>query len=240
MNSTTPPAESAASKPSFLSLDFIMRGLDIGYQKATSSGKFTKSAQQLADEYLAIAGSPRQAAHELIKSQAAKAGTSGFISGFGGVFFMAFTLPANITSVLYLQIRMIAAIAHLAGLDLQSDKVQTAIYATLAGTTIKDLVKGSGIVIAQKLAVNAIKSIPGKTLTKINQRVGFKLVTKFGEKGAINLGKTVPFLGAGLGGAFDSITTTKLGNFAIKQFLPAEDEVTVVHKTKPNKNPVPL
>jgi hypothetical protein len=32
-------------------------------------------------------------------------------------------------------------------------------------------------------------------LKKINQKVGFRLVTKFGEKGIINLSKLIPVVG---------------------------------------------
>ncbi len=39
-----------------------------------------------------------------------------------------------------------------------------------------------------------IKSAPGKILTKINQLIGFRFITKFGSKGIINLGKAVPFV----------------------------------------------
>ena len=41
-----------------------------------------------------------------------------------------------------------------------------------------------------------VKKIPGKTITAINQKVGFRFVTKFGETGIVNLGKVVPVLGA--------------------------------------------
>ena len=34
----------------------------------------------------------------------------------------------------------------------------------------------------------AIKKIPGSALVKTNQKVGFRFITKFGEKGIINLG----------------------------------------------------
>lgn len=34
---------------------------------------------------------------------------------------------------------------------------------------------------------NVIKKIPGAVLTKINQKVGFRLFTKMGEKGDINI-----------------------------------------------------
>ena len=37
----------------------------------------------------------------------------------------------------------------------------------------------------------AIQKIPGKALTKINQKIGFRFITKMGEKGIVNLGKMI-------------------------------------------------
>ena len=41
----------------------------------------------------------------------------------------------------------------------------------------------------------AIKEISGETIKSINKAVGFRLVTKLGEKGVVNLGKAVPLVG---------------------------------------------
>ncbi|NCG69745.1 EcsC family protein, partial [Vibrio parahaemolyticus] len=76
-----------------------------------------------------------------------------------------------------------------------------------------------GIVVGRKLTENAIKSISGKTITKINQAVGFRLLTKFGEKGAINLGKAIPLVGGIVGATFDSVTTNTIGNMARDTFI---------------------
>ena len=74
---------------------------------------------------------------------------------------------------MYVQIRMIAAIAHLGGHDLKDDRVKAMVYACLTGNAAKDILKDIGIVVGRKLTENAIKSISGKTITKINQAVGF-------------------------------------------------------------------
>ena len=71
---------------------------------------------------------------------------------------------------------------------------------------------------------SAISKIPGKTLTKINQKVGFRFVTKFGEKGVINLGKLVPGVGAVIGGGLDYTETKIIGNRAYKWFFEGELE----------------
>lgn len=43
-----------------------------------------------------------------------------------------------------------------------------------------------------QLVTSMIKKIPGTVLIKINQKVGWRLLTKFGEKGTVNLVKLVP------------------------------------------------
>ena len=49
--------------------------------------------------------------------------------------------------------------------------------------------------------------------------VGMKLVTKFGEKGVINLGKAVPLLGGVISGTMDGVTTNVIGDKAKEIFL---------------------
>jgi len=197
----------------------IMSALDWGYDKAVNGVPGLDSAQELADSYMRKSGSEMDQANSLIRWQNTKAGTSGFLSGLGGVITMPVTLPANITSVLYVQIRMIAAIAHMGGHDVQDDQVKSLVYVCLTGNSAKDIMKGAGIAIGTKLTTNAIKSISGKTIIAINQKVGFRLVTKFGEKGVINLGKAVPLVGGLIGGSFDSITTNTIGNVARDTFI---------------------
>ena len=132
---------------------------------------------------------------------------------------MPITLPANITSVLFIQIRMVAAIAHMGGHDIKSDKVKTLIYASLLGNATKEILKDVGIQVSKKIAITMIKNIPGKVIVKINQKVGFRLVTKFGEKGVVNLAKAVPILGGIVGGAVDVVSTNTIGNVARDLFI---------------------
>ena len=169
-------------------------------------------------------GSIEDQVNSLIRWQNTKAGTSGFVTGLGGIITMPVTLPANITSVLYVQIRMISAIAHMGGYDLKDDKVKTFVYACLVGSSAKEIVKKAGIEIGKKLATNAIKNISGKVITQINQKVGFRLVTKFGEKGVVNLGKAIPLLGGLIGGAIDTASTNTIGNTARDMFIGIETQ----------------
>lgn len=202
-----------------LTQEKIMELLDWTYEKVQEGLPGTSSAQELASNYLNKHKDIEKSSKVLIRTQNLKAGTSGFLTGLGGIITLPVAVPANVASVMYMQMRMVAAIAIMGGYNLKDDQVQTVVYASLAGKAGADLLAKHGIIISQKVAINAVKKIPGTVLTKINQRVGFRLVTKFGEKGAINLGKMVPLVGGLVGGAFDVATTNVIGSVARKQFL---------------------
>lgn len=200
----------------------IMSVLDFAYDKAVNGVSGMDSASEIAESYMKSGGSKLDQANSLIRWQNTKAGTSGFLTGLGGIIIMPVTIPANIASVIYVQVRMIAAIAHLGGYDLKDDRVKALVYACLAGNAAKDILKDVGIVVGKKVVENSIKKIGGETIKKINQWIGFRLLTKFGEKGVINLGKAVPLVGGIVGGTFDSISTNVIGNVARDTFITNE------------------
>jgi hypothetical protein len=198
----------------------IMNLLDDCYRKSLDGiPMVSKSIEELANEYLEKYSTPEKACKAMIKNQVYKCTTSGFITGFGGFITMPVTIPANVGSVIYVQMRMIACSAYMAGLDLKGDHVQTLVYACLAGVAVNDVIKVAGAKFAIKFGTNLVKKIPGETLVKINQKVGFRFLTKFGEKGIINLGKAVPVLGAVVGGSLDLVETKVIGNRSYKWFF---------------------
>lgn len=119
---------------------------------------------------------------------------------------------------IYVQMRMVAAIALIRGYDLRDDEVQTFVYSCLVGNAIADTFKNTGVQVGNKIALNAVNKIPGKVLTKINQRIGFRFITKAGAKGIINLVKVVPVVGAGVGASIDFSTTWAIAKRAKKVF----------------------
>ena len=197
----------------------IIQAMNWAYDKAVNGVPGLDSAEELAACYLKKEGSLKEQINSLIRWQNTKAGTTGFVTGLGGMLTMPATLPVNITSVLFIQIRMIAAIAKMCGFDLKDDKVQTLVYVCLVGSSSSEIIKDLGIQISGKLAIAAIKKIPKAVITKINQAVGFRLLTKFGQKGFINLGKAVPLIGGIIGGAFDVVSTNTVGNTARNLFM---------------------
>lgn len=181
------------------------------------------SAEELANGYLRESGSWEDKVNSLIRWQIAKASASGFISGLGGLLTLPVAIPANISIVLYVQIRMIVTIAIMGGHDVKKDQVQTLVYLCLCGNGAKEALKQVGIQVGTKLTQQAIKGLSFEIIKQINQAVGFRLVTKFGEKGVINLGKVVPFVGGVIGGTFDAVSTNAIGNVARDIFAPEEN-----------------
>lgn len=202
-----------------LSQGKMMKLLDWTYEQAITGLPGTPDAMELANSYLEKHSTVEKSVDSLIRMQNTKAGASGFATGLGGIILMPVTIPANIASVMFVQMRMVAAIACMGGFDLKDDQVKTLVYVSLVGKGATDILKNTGIQVGKKVAVASIKKLPNAIIVKINQRVGFRLLTKFGEKGVINLVKVVPVLGGVVGGAVDASTTMVIGKTAKKIFI---------------------
>ena len=123
----------------------MMDILNSCYEKAINGLPKMETAQDLAEKYLRKHNNIDDAINEFVNWQTAKCTTSGFLTGLGGLITLPVALPANITSVLYVQIRMIAAIAHMRGYDLKDDQVRTFVYVALTGQAATDILKQAGI-----------------------------------------------------------------------------------------------
>jgi uncharacterized protein (DUF697 family) len=153
-----------------------------------------KSAAQLAQEYRQRAdqvGLP-QAIEELIEDQARWNAGTGFVTGIGGFAFLPVQLPAAVTATWVIQTRLVAAIADLYGFSLEQ----------------------IGVKASQQFAQAQIRRLPAAALAAINRAVGFRLVSKFGQEGVVNLHKAIPLLGGLVGGGIDYMMTRKLGDYA--------------------------
>lgn len=211
---------SEKEKKTVIAQEDVMKILDSCYEKCLNGiPKVSPSVEEMANDYLKKYKTKEEACKAMIRNQITKCATSGFITGFGGFITMPVTLPANITSVIYVQMRMIACTSYMAGFDLDSDQTQTLVYACLAGVAVNNVIKQAGIKFGVKFANGLIKKIPGKVLIKINQKVGFRFVTKFGTKGIINLGKLIPGVGAVIGGGLDLVETKIIAERSYKWFF---------------------
>ena len=182
---------------------------------ATYSG-----AEELALNYINDSkySSNDERVDSLIKWETAKNFSTGFITGLGGFATLPITIPASLGASWLLQARMAAAIAKIYGYDLNDERVKTMILCVIIGQDLKEVCKQAGIQFTKKITFVAIRKLPNAMLTKINQAVGMRLVTKAGEKGIVNLAKTIPVVGGIVGGTVDAVTCRITAKFAKKLF----------------------
>jgi hypothetical protein len=198
----------------------MLEVLDWAYEKTLNGLPGTLSADELAEEYLIKNNYDTiKASDSLINWQVGKCATSGFLTGLGGLVTLPVAIPANVSSVIYVQMRMIAAIAHIGEYDIKDDAVKSLVYMCLTGNAATEIAKDVGIKIGTRLTETAIQKISFETIKRINQAVGFRLLTKFGQKGIVNLGKAVPIIGGVIGGGVDLASTKAIGKISTKVFL---------------------
>lgn len=182
------------------------------------------SARDLAHEYQIDSSylSDGERIDSLVNWETTKNFTSGFITGLGGLITLPVAVPADFGVSWLIQARMAAAVARIGGHDIGSDRIKTFVLACLAGDACKDILKDVGIRVGNGIARSAIKKIPGQVLIEINKKVGFRLLTKVGEKGAVNLMKMVPVAGGLVCGTFDAAACRVVGKQAKKIFYSGE------------------
>jgi len=206
-----------------LNTEDLLSALDSCYQFAVRGiGRVSPSVRAMGQDYLDKAPDQYAAAKTMIHTQVAKCTASGFLTGFGGFLTLPVTVPANVGSVLYVQLRMIACTAWMAGFDPDSDATRTLAYACLAGVKVDRMLRRLGAKFGEKVAVNIIKKLPGSALARINRRVGLRLLAKTGEKGVSSVWKLVPGVGAVISGGFDLVETSVIGERAYRWFMKGD------------------
>jgi uncharacterized protein (DUF697 family) len=191
---------------------------DWAYGRAIEGILDDSGAEEFAREYLRSHPDPDAAIDALIQWQMIKAGSVGFVTGIGGVFTLPVAIPANLAALLYIQLKMIAAIAHIRGHDLKTDGVKGLAIACLVGSSAIEVLKEVGISIGSKLTAQAVKNTPRALIITLNHVVGCRLMTKAGTKGIVNLSRVIPIVGGLVSGAFDAGATRAIADAAKNLF----------------------
>jgi hypothetical protein len=190
-------------------------------QVGIGGGGPLKPAVEVADEHLlAVGGDREEAIQRLVATHVRLAAVSGFVTGLGGAATLPVSVPAAMAGLYIVATRMSAGIAHLRGYDIETEEVRSAILVTLLGSAGAGTLKKVGIEIGRESVAAALRRVPGQLLTEINKRIGFRLVTKAGEKGVVNLTKLVPLVGGPIGAAVDGVSAKTIAGYATRTFPP--------------------
>lgn len=197
----------------------MLQVMDWAFEKAQGNIPGFGTSHEMAQRYLEENGTVSAAIDKLINWQITSAATTGFVTNLGGLATMPITLPANIAGVMAIQLRMIGAIAEMGGWHENTEEKKTAMYLCLLGSQAGNVLSKTASQFAIKFGMASLKKLPGTVLTKINQRVGFRLLTKFGEKGLVNIHKLIPIIGGIVGGTIDALSTYAIAQAAKAFFL---------------------
>ena len=185
----------------------MLEVLDWAFDKANGNIPGLGSSSDMAKRYLDKYGNVNTAINHLVNWQITSSATTGV------------TLPANIAGVMGIQLRMIGAIAELGGYHENTEEKKTGMYLCLLGSQAGNVLSKTAGQFAVKFTTASLKKLPGEVLKKINKAVGFRLFTKFGKTGVVNLHKMIPVLGGVVGGSVDALSTYSIAKAAKALFL---------------------
>lgn len=177
-----------------------------------------KGSIAVATEHLAQHGDAERAIQRLVSTHVRLTASSGFLTGLGGLITMPVLIPADFTALWLSQARLAGAIAHLRGYDVHSEEVRSVIMLSLIGSSATEALAKAGVAVGNKSAVAAISKVPGRVLIEINKKVGYRLITKAGTKGVVNLTRLAPIAGGVIGGSVNLVSTRAVGAYAKNNF----------------------
>lgn len=186
--------------------------LDILYTQAIQGGLGTDSAKELAYHYRSISPDIHQAAESLITWESSKAATSGFITGLGGVVALPVTLPAGLTGLLFIQFRMIAAVAILGGHSTDDIRTRNLIYLCLGGSVAKELLHSAGMHLFKRLSSSVLENMSEKAVTTLMTRITTGVA-------AGSVARLLPLVGGIMSGGMDWVLVRSSGALACEVFL---------------------
>lgn len=198
----------------------IFQVLDSIYDNVLLGLPGTETIFELSEAYLKEHVELKAAAESLIRWQTAKCGISGFLSGIGGALAMPLALPADLAATYYVQMRMVAAIAHMTGHDVRSEQVKTFIYSCLLGSEAKDALKEVGLKLGRQLSRKAIEGMSKEFTKKLHHAVSGRLFNRCGGR---NMVKLLPVAGGILGAVVSVYCCKEIGRTALQVF-PAQPQ----------------
>jgi uncharacterized protein (DUF697 family) len=178
-------------------------------------------AEQVAEGKLAKTGGDAQLAIDAVVDQHIRlAGVQGFVTSIGGLVTLPVSMPANLTGIAIVQARMVAAIAHLRGYDLDDPRVRTAVITCLLGEDgVTDRLKKSSLP-TSPLAIATAPVFDPELDRQVAGEVVAELIARIsGKRMALTVTRRVPLLGGAVGAGVDGWSTYRIGQYADKSLV---------------------
>ncbi len=184
------------------------------------------SVAKVVDDALEKRSDPEKAINGIVRTHIKMSAVGGFVTGFGGIFTLVVSLPANIVEFYVLATRMVGSIARIRGYDLTRPEVRAAVMLTLVGADSQDLLAKAGVAGSGRLAQVAMQRLPKAAVMVINKGVGFRLATKMGARSLSKFTRAVPVVGGAIGAGLDSFLMHRIADQARQEF-PAREPAQI-------------
>lgn len=176
-------------------------------------------AKPTAARHLERHGHVDTAIDSLIRSHVTVASAQGFATGLGGLLTTVVTLPANITGVAMLQVRLAATIAHLRGYDVDDPRVRTALVLCLLGDASGERRQRKQS-LPRPMSIATAPAFDTALDRRVSEIVMGDLAGRIGGKHlAVQVLRRVPLVGAPVGGAVDGYMTLAIGSYVKQELL---------------------
>ncbi len=177
-------------------------------------------AKIAAAKALQSRGEHEAAVDWIFKQHVGLAGAQGLLTNIGGLVTLPVALPANLAGLAVVQMRMIAAIAHLRGYDVDDRRVRVALTLLMLGEEEVRRRVASGRLPTTPLVIATAPVFDPMLEQSVSERVFGDLGAKMAGKHAVVLvAKRIPFVGGGVGAATDGYLTYALGQYARREFV---------------------
>jgi hypothetical protein len=190
--------------------------------RAIRGGGPLPAAAAAGDRLLASnRGDVDRAVHDLIEAHVRYAGAQGLLTGLGGIVTAAVTIPANVTGLALVQCRMVAAIAHVRGYDLDDPRVRNAILTCLLGPDVVEKRIKERKIPGPPMAV-ATAPVHDPQLDRVlSAEVAADLISRAGGKRlALAVARRTPLVGGAVGMGADGFATWRVGRYADAELRP--------------------
>ncbi|MDL5154987.1 EcsC family protein [Actinomycetospora termitidis] len=172
-------------------------------------------ARQVAEDAVAeVDGDVEAAVRRLISAHVRLAASSGLLTSLGGAATMLITAPAGATGLYLVCTRLAAAIAHARGHDLTDPVVRTAVLLCVLGADGSELAERTGIDLQEVSLLTGLRRLPVEVREQLDRRIGYRLASRAGRRGVLNLTKLIPVVSGPIGAGADSITTRSVATYA--------------------------
>lgn len=178
------------------------------------------SARSAAARSLQSRRDRESAIDSLVTYHVGMASAQGFVTSLGGLITLPVGLPANIAGLAVVSVRMLAAIAHLRGYDVDDRRVRVALTLALLGDDEVRKLVVEGKLPASPLAIATAPMFDPTLERTISERVMGSLAGRLGGKHlAVVAVRSIPLVGGGVGAAVDGWLTFGLGAYARREFV---------------------